>query len=44
MHSASKYVQDGRTTQQQTFGGFNGLSDGFCNFYGQSNGQGGVSY
>jgi hypothetical protein len=38
------YVQDGRTTQQQTFGGFNGLSDGFCNFYGQSNGQGSVSY
>jgi hypothetical protein len=38
------YAQDGRTTQQQTFGGFNSLLDGFCNFYGQSNGQGGVSY
>jgi hypothetical protein len=38
------FVQDGPTTQQQTFGGFNSLLDGFCYFYGQSNGQGGVSY
>ena len=38
------YIQNGRTIQQPTFNGFNGLSDGYCNAFGQPNGQGGVSY
>ena len=38
------YIQNGRTIQQPTFNGFNGVSDEYCTFYGQSNAQGGVSY
>ncbi|KAI9550245.1 hypothetical protein GHT06_001532 [Daphnia sinensis] len=38
------YIQNGRTIQQPTFDGYNGISDGYCNHFGQSNSQGGVSY